>query len=376
MNSFTQQLLETISINIELYKASEKRDQKLILALGILVYVSSCIGGYAASSCTLYLLNDETVAMLLGIFTTIFLVIHDSSLMATDKIHQVVIKLIVSVFLAVAFTLTNNATKEYDTLRAQLVQEVKIHNASVQADLNNRIEEISKEERDIMQRIEEAGKQINITKQPLIDARRSLAAFQNSKEERIKRIKETFSPLFREAQISDLNILTQQAKNFTSIGEGTLIAFLLALCFLFLEALPVILRLMLGSSDYMIRYIASLNVMRDLRDIRIEEQRNFVSRDANILNCCLQMEIIDKKNDVIKNNFTDTSEILILDDMLKTLNAGINPYTGKPLDYVDMGAYSDHETSHPPNQENEQPPRTSNNTNGKDEIFNLSNIKP
>ncbi len=337
--SFEKQLVTAICVMFPHYLDAEKRDQKIILAMAFMVYLSSLLGGYAMYVSTYFLLKHGVIAFIIGACTTGFLILHDQSLLATDRRRQIYTKILISAFLAIGFTMTNNATKEYDTLSTELIQATEKSNANITIAMNRDIEKVEEEEREIRKRIEIAGLRINETKQPLIDARRSLAAFELNKEERLQRIREAYSPKYEDAQISDLTVLAQQAKKFASGGEGTFIAVLLAFLFFIIESLPAILRIMLDDGDYMKRFLASLNVMRALRDQRIKQQLNFASADSDIVRNILHMEIIDKKNEMIATNFENTEEMLILDKRQKILDAGYNPYTGESLDFVDLSFF-------------------------------------
>jgi len=326
-------LLKQICVKLHIFAVTDDRDKKIITALAFMVYVSALLAGYAMYVNVEFLLRSSLMAFLLGLCSTGFLILHDQSLLATEKQRQIYTKLFISLILALSFTLTNNANKDYESLSDELVQKAKISNSYITLEMNTKLEEINQEELRIMQRIEEAGQQINYTKQPLIDARRSLKKFVEMKDGRITMIKESYKDKFVEPQISDLDILVLQAKKFASGGEGTLIAFILAFLFFIIEALPAILRLMLD--DYMIRFLSGLFVVRSLRDQRIVQQTDFASSDSDIISSLLHIEIIDKKSELISNGFADTEEMLILDQRQKVLKAGFNPYTGKRLDYID-----------------------------------------
>lgn len=339
MNSF-QPFLNAICVKPHIYKITEARDRKLILAMAFMVYVSALLAGYAMYVNVYFLLRSTFIAFLIGVCATAFLILHDSSLLGTEKQRQVYTKIFISMLLAASFTLTNNADKDYEALSAELVRDVNRQNSYKTAEMNSKIDKINQEEMAIMRRIEDAGERINETKQPLIDARRSLKAFKENKPDRIAMIKDSYKDKFEEAQISDLNILVLQAKKFATGGEGTLIALILAFLFFIIESLPAILRLMLDSGDYMTRYLASLFLVRDLRDQRIVQQRDFASAGSDIISNLLHLEIIDKKSELISTGFQDTEEMIILDQRQKVLNAGFNPYTGKPLDFIDPEFFS------------------------------------
>lgn len=338
--NYLQTFLNYICVKFHIYKITESRDRKLILAMAFMVYVSALLAGYAMYVNVYFLLRSAFIAFLIGLCTLAFLILHDQSLLGTDKKRQVYTKIFISMLLAASFTLTNNADKDYEALSAELVRDVNRQNSYKTAEMNSKIDEINQEEMAIMRRIEDAGERINETKQPLIDARRSLKAFKENKGDRISMIKDSYKDKFEVAQISDLNILVLQAKKFATGGEGTLIALILAFLFFIIESLPAILRLMLDSGDYMTRYLASLFVVRDLRDQRIVQQRDFASAGSDIISNLLHLEIIDKKSELISNGFQDTEEMIILDQRQKVLNAGFNPYTGKPLDFIDPEFFS------------------------------------
>jgi hypothetical protein len=370
--SFERKIVEASSIMFHLYEDSEQRDRKMILAMAFMVYLSSGLAGYAMYTSIYFLLDHKLIALLIGVCTSVFMVLHDQSLLATDRNRQIYVKILISGFLAVGFTLTNNASAEYETLSQELQQTTAKQNANTTIELNQAIEAIEKEEREILERIEIAGARINETKQPLIDARRSYSAFTGSKDERIQRIRDAYAPKFVEAQINDFAILTQQAKKFASGGEGTFIAVLLAFLFFIIESLPAILRIMLDDGDYMKRFLASLYVMRELRDQRISQQLNFASADSDILSNILQLEIISEKNDLVATNFTDTERMLVLDQRQKILDAGYNPYTGKRLDYIDLSFFENMEGGSKDEQDQEDMEKSVKTKNEEQEpVFDL-----
>ncbi len=355
-------LLQAICVKFHIYKITELRDQKIIMAMAFMVYVSAILAGYAMYINVDFLLRSSFIAFIIGICTCAFLILHDQSLLATDRKHQIYTKVFISLILAASFTLTNNADKNKESLTAEIYQSDSRKNSYVTAEMNEQIEKIHKEEMAIRKRIEEAGERINETKQPLIDARRSLKAFLETKEERIQNIRDSYKDKYVETTISDLDILVLQTKKFASGGEGTLIAFILAFLFFIIEALPAILRLMLDQGDYMTRYIASLLVVRDLRDQRISQQRNFASENSDIIRNLLYLEIIDKKSELVSNGFSNTEEMLLLDQRLKILNAGFHPYTGRSLDEIDLDFFSNDADPNPtPNNPKDTPPNNSDN---------------
>lgn len=339
--NYLKSFLEAICVKYHIFNNTESRDRKLILAMAFMVYVSALLAGYAMYVNVYFLLRSVFIAFLIGLCTLAFLILHDQSLLGTDKKRQVYTKILISMLLAASFTLTNNADKDYEALSTELVQNANRENSYKISEMNSKIEKINQEEMAIMRRIEEAGERINETKQPLIDARRSLKAFKANKDDRVSMIRSSYKDKFVKAQISDLNILILQAKKFASGGEGTLIAMILAFLFFIIESLPAILRLMLDSGDYMTRYLSSLFVVRDLRDQRIVQQRDFASADSDIISSLLHLEIIDKKSELINNGFQDTEEMIILDQRYKLLHIKkINPYTGQPLDYIDPNFFT------------------------------------
>jgi|GEM_PF-2710660 len=343
MNLF-KSFIEAICVKFHIFKITELRDKKIIIAMAFMVYVSAFLAGYAMYVNVYFLLRSKIIALLIGTCTLAFLILHDQSLLATERKRQIYSKLFISLILAMSFTLTNNANKDYDNLSVELVQEVNRKNSYKTEEMNKEIEQINQEEMAIMKRIEIAGERINETKQPLYDARRSLESFKSNKADRISRIKANYKNKFIEPQISDINILTLQAKKFASGGEGTLVAMILAFLFFIIEALPAILRLMLDDGDYMTRFLASLFLIRSLRDQRIDQQRDFASANSDIISNLLHLEIIVKKSELINNGFNETEEMILLDQRQKVLNAGFNPYTGHPLDYVDLSFFTKRES--------------------------------
>ncbi len=362
-NNFTKSLVENICVNWSYFKISDLRNQKLIIALGFTVYLSSFLGGYALYTSVDFILHNTFLSLLIGVFAVGFLYLHDSSLMATGSRRQIYTKVLISIFLAIGFTLTNNATKEYTTLKSELVQKADRINSSIAMELNSKIEDIEQEERDILRRIEVAGETSKINIQPLKDARRSFAAFMKTKDTRIERIKSAYANRKEEAKISDLTILAQQARKMMNGGEGTFIAILMAFMFFIIESLPAVLRIMLDGEDYMIRFLASLSVIHSLRDQKIEQQIDFASKGSNIVKNILFLELINKKHEMIQSNFQNTEEMLILDKRLKILNANINPYTGEDLNEIDLNFFGFASTK---SNNGSTKDGSSNNQNGQD----------
>jgi len=370
-----QILLELISIRWNIFQITEERDKKLIVALSFMLYVSCVLGGYSIYVSVYFLLKNFFLASLLGLFTTGFLILHDQSLMATEKRIQIVSKVVISLCLAIAFVLTNSATKEYDSLSLELHEVVEIHNSEVRLSMNTAIESIENEERGILRRIEQAGEMAKSNIQPLVDARRSLEAFRSSKEDRINRIKEAYASQFQEAKISDLNILSLQTSKMLNGESVTVISLVLAFLFFLLESLPAIIRLMLDNSDYMIRYIASLKVNRDLRNQNINEQREFTSKTGNIIKSLLTMDLLEQKRLAILSNFINHDALVLLDTKIKLLAANINPYTGKSLDYVDREFFSsgtdrDHQ-AHEEEAEKKSDPNARESQRKEEPVFNI-----
>lgn len=368
-------LIKQICVKSHIFKITEDRDRKIIIAMSFMVYVSALLAGYSMYVNVEFLLRSSQIALLLGLCTTIFLTLHDQSMMATEKKRQIYSKLIISLILAVSFTLTNNADKDYQTLSNELKKTAEISNSYKIAEMNAKIEAINKEELEILKRTEKAAAVYKQNRQPLNDARQTMKAYLASKDNRIALIKESYKNTSVEAQISDLNILILQAKKFASGGEGTLIAMILAFLFFIIEALPAILRLMLDDGDYMTRFLASLFLVRDLRDQRIEQQRDFASAESDIISNLLHLEIIAKKSDLISNGFEDTEEMIILDQRQKVLIAGVNPYTGKPLDYIDPNFFIEFKSEESySTEEKEQNPKDHYSENGKSDhepVFDL-----
>jgi hypothetical protein len=116
--SFERKIVEASSIMFHLYEDSEQRDRKMILAMAFMVYLSSGLAGYAMYTSIYFLLDHKLIALLIGVCTSVFMVLHDQSLLATDRNRQIYVKILISGFLAVGFTLTNNASAEYETLKS------------------------------------------------------------------------------------------------------------------------------------------------------------------------------------------------------------------------------------------------------------------
>ena len=336
-------LLSLVSVRQNIFEVSEERDQKLLIAFSIFVYVSCALGGYSCYVSVYFLLQNFLLAFLLALFTTGFLILHDQSILATERTGQIVSKLFISLVLAAAFTLTNTATKEYDTLKSEIVAETEYYNAEVRITMNAKLDEIENEERAILVRIEEASQVYDQTRksQRLIDSRRSLKKFEKTKQQRIDRIKDTYKSKFKEPQISDLTILSLQTKKILQGDEGALVTVLLGFIFLLLESLPVIIRLALrNDGDYMTRYLTTLFVNRDLRDQKIRQQKEFTSEKGNLIKCLLTMNLLKQKRQAILSDFANHDELIILDKRMKILAAGYNPYTGEDLNHVDLDIFS------------------------------------
>lgn len=331
--------LRAICVKPHIYHITEQRDKKIILAISFLVYLSAVLFGYAMAVNIYFLMKSAFISLLIGLCSFAFIVLHDQSMMASSSRVPIIVKICLSIAISVSFTLTNNASKEYSTHEAHIIQETKIANSRITAKMNAELDAIDAQEMALMRRIENAAARINETKQPLYDARRTRDTFNVKKPARIQRIKDNYKDKFMEPQISDTNILILQLKKFASGGEGTSVALLLAFLFLIIEAMPAILVVGIFGGDYMKRYLASLYVVRDLRDQRIAVQKDFASSESNIIRDLLYLQIIEKKSELVSNGFEDTEEMLILDQRLKLLNAGVNPNNGRSLDYIDLSVF-------------------------------------
>jgi len=93
---FLETFLNYICVKFHIYKITESRDRKLILAMAFMVYVSALLAGYAMYVNVYFLLRSAFIAFLIGVCATAFLVLHDSSLLGTEKQRQVYTKIFIS----------------------------------------------------------------------------------------------------------------------------------------------------------------------------------------------------------------------------------------------------------------------------------------
>lgn len=333
MNQFFKILLSWAGVHLPTYEVADVRSKKLVLALSTFLYISAFLSGYAMFTALKFLVNVLLVPFIISSMVMVIMIWHDQSLLSTAKVYQVVLKLLFSLVLAVAFTVTHNTERDAETLKMEIIQHDKQVNAEIRANMNAEIEAIDQEELVIMERIENAGRDYDDTgkKQTLIDARRSLTAFQETKEERKERIRESYQDKFFSTEVSQMDLLSLQARKMLDGEDGSFVAFVLSFLFFGLESLPVILRLLLNGSEYIRQHHSDLRSVEELRDQSITSKHNFIDPEGDIIKELFTIDIIEEKRKLILNNFQDKDAMRKLAYRKVFLDNNLDPYTGKPL---------------------------------------------
>jgi len=335
MKNYIDFILSLIVCAKDIWRQCESRDKNLIVILAVLVPISAALAGYALFTTILFLIGKRSIAYLLGATGFLMMYMHDRTLIATEKTHQIISKLVLSIFLAVGFTIVHNANENYEILEGELIQLSAEYNSDITADMNAELEKIETEKKEIMQRIEKAAAIYQQNRQPLFDARRSMEAFLATEQGRKDRIREVYEPRFRQPSITNIDIMAFQSKKIFSGSKESLVGLIMAFFFFTFEALPVLLRILLNQGDYMTRFAARLQLKRDLRDQQNDIQSDFIAKDSDLISNMMELEIVSKKADMLDEGFEDMNAMAALDYRKKFLDAGYNPYTGQKLDEFD-----------------------------------------
>lgn len=339
MTSFNKKILSLLIVDMDIYNNAELRDQNLILIFAFCLPVAACLAGYAFYTVVDFLLAGESIAVILGVLAGTLMYLHDRSMLATEKNHQIVAKLLISIAIAGCFTVVKNTQDNYTELRTEMIQDVADHNNRLTIRMNDALEEVDKQKREIMKDIESAAAVYKQNRQPLYDARRTLKSFEATEQERKDRIKTGYKAQYIEPNISQTDILSLQLSKLTSFSRETLVGLMLAFIYFIFEALPAIMRIALIDGTYMQRITAKMNRERSLRNQQDGYDDQFITNNGDDITPLLEKKILEAKMRIL-NNAGDEVELAHWTYKKKLWEEkGIHPLFGQNMDDIDSDEF-------------------------------------
>lgn len=328
--------LRWANVNPSLYARVDRTERNKILMLALSIPISVITAVVVFYYFFEFITEYFIVSALLGVFIGVLMYLHDSSLLGEKGKTRAVIRLIFSVGIAIIAAIPLKVKIFGDSLTANYVQSIEAYNAGIDQEIIDAQQVIEDEEDYLDAVLQEASEEFDRTgkTQAMYQARKNLAAFKETKEERLQEIADLYEPKKKPLEPTKMDIAAYFFSNMfnnTSPQEmlGNLMIFTLLLV---LEAFPAGVRLLLEEGKYLSK-VAHQQLLKDRTDDEIEQ---------------IELSLIDLKNISDLDEMLD--EVSIWKEMERASDNGF-----EDIDKLKSLVKSYKESKNPPPQQTSPP---------------------
>ncbi|MEM6699735.1 MAG: DUF4407 domain-containing protein, partial [Bacteroidota bacterium] len=188
--------LRWANVNPSLYARVDRTERNKILMLALSIPISVITAVVVFYYFFEFITEYFIVSALLGVFIGVLMYLHDSSLLGEKGKTRAVIRLIFSVGIAIIAAIPLKVKIFGDSLTANYVQSIEAYNAGIDQEIIDAQQVIEDEEDYLDAVLQEASEEFDRTgkTQAMYQARKNLAAFKETKEERLQEIADLYEP--------------------------------------------------------------------------------------------------------------------------------------------------------------------------------------
>jgi hypothetical protein len=308
-------LRDALHINDAKFQRLDAGEKSLIQILALTVPASALVAAIVLYFAIKLLMGSTFFAMLGGGFIGYIFYLHDSSLLAQSGKGRAWARLITSMMLAVVMAVPLKVSVIGEDLSDVVKQDIRQYNLDVDKKLLVVKQDIYDEEKEIMERITEAGRRYADSKnsQELVEARRAKESFDKQKEKRLEALDNTYNAFKKSEEVSRLDLASYYFTNMFSPRSTKEFFINISVFFLLLlvEALPAIIRLKLESGEYLSKLKHEV-AMQKRTDLEVEKLENELLSIEDLKAMPERLEKIKlwkALDDASKKGFSDTDEL-------------------------------------------------------------------